>query len=272
MKIFTLRFVIALSASVSLGALYLLFLTYFFPVLREPLGIIEIAVFYTLAARVLALLLVPRLRRIHSIAKMVIYSLEMFLVFGAIIAFSLTGNPGLFALFSGVFLSWIAASFFILLPYFILEFGAGLQKGERLLPALTWGVLLLADSLYAANLALGTRSLPPSLVSLGSEMISSAARQPGLPSLGIFSNLVVGGAGVLFYVSLIAYVVASGVEHTGYQGKYTFALIMMLVGNAALLGWILLLVQVTTNMLWILSVPCVSFPLFLLVGFRGRKE
>ncbi len=174
---------------------------------------------------------------------------------------------------STIFPAWIASSFYILLPYFIVEFGISLHKGERLLPALIGGVLLLADSVFAGNFALETRLIPPNLAVLGSETISSVVRQPGLVSLGSFSSLVVTGAGVLFYVSILAYVAVSQVEITRYQGKYTFALLIMLIGNAVLVGWtFLFLVNQITNMFWLLSVPGILLPLLLLVGFHGRQK
>lgn len=272
MKVYLLRLAIALAAALALYSLYVVFLVGFLPVLAEPLGIVEGAVFYTLLLRTLALTLVPKLRRLSPPLKMILYSFEMFAVVVCIAAFALTGDPGYFEVVSVIFPAWIAASFFILLPYFIFEFAVDLHKGERLLSALTWGALLLADSVFAGNLALGMRSLPLSLADLGRETISSVTKQPSLASLGSFSSPLVAGAGVLFYVSIVAYVALSQVDLTRYTGKYMFALLIMLIGNAALVGWTLLLVGLTSNMLWILTLPSVSLPLFLLVGFRGRKE
>ena len=273
MKIYPLRFAIALAASLSLFALYLVFLAHFFYVLRQPLGIIESAIFYTMALRAAALFFIPRLRSIYSPVKIIVVSLEMLIVIAYSLAFSLTGDHGYFVVVSTIFSAWIASSLFILLPYFISEFCISLHKGERLLPALTSGVLLLADSTFAANYATGTTSLPANLVELGSKTISSVIKQPGLISLGGFSSLVVSGAGVLFYVSILAYVAVSQVELTKYQGKYTFALLIMLIGNAVLVGWtFLFLVNQITNMFWILSVPGITLPLFLLVGFYERQK
>ncbi|MGI0084951.1 MAG: hypothetical protein ACREBQ_07705, partial [Nitrososphaerales archaeon] len=230
-------------------------------------------IFYTLVLRAGALFFVPKFRHVYSPVKIIVFSLEILVVIAYIFAFSLTGDHGYFVTVSTIFPAWIASSFFILIPYFIVEFGISLHKGERLLPALTGGVLLLADSVFAGNFALETRLIPPNLAVLGSETISSVVRQPGLVSLGSFSSLVVTGAGVLFYVSILAYVAVSQVEITRYQGKYTFALLIMLIGNAVLVGWtFLFLVNQITNMFWILSVPGILLPLLLLVGFHGRQK
>ncbi|MGI0081433.1 MAG: hypothetical protein ACRECH_17655, partial [Nitrososphaerales archaeon] len=191
MKIYPIRFAIALAACVSLFALYLVFVTHFLSVLRQPLGIIENLIFYTLVLRAGALFFVPKFRHVYSPVKIIVFSLEILVVIAYIFAFSLTGDHGYFVTVSTIFPAWIASSFFILIPYFIVEFGISLHKGERLLPALTGGVLLLADSVFAGNFALETRLIPPNLAVLGSETISSVVRQPGLVSLGSFSSLVV---------------------------------------------------------------------------------
>ncbi len=94
MKISLIRLAIALAACVSLFALYLVFLTHFLPVLRQPLGIVESLIFYTLALRAGALFFVPKFRHVYSPVKIIVYSLEILVVIVYIIAFSLTGDHG----------------------------------------------------------------------------------------------------------------------------------------------------------------------------------
>ena len=268
MNIYPVRFLIALFAFASLYSLYLVFLTHFLPVLGQ-LSLIEAAVFYTLALRTLAIFFVPRLRRIPSSLKTITYSLEIFVVVAYIFAFLLTGNLGDAAVVSVLFPVWVGSSFYVLLPYFICEFAIGMHKGENISSVLTWGSLVLAESIFVADLAIRTSSLPSSLIILGQSAVEFIIRQPA--SVTGISSLVVSGATVAFYLSIVTYVASSQVGYNGYRGKFTLALFLVLIGNVLLLGWIAAATNTTTNMFLVLTTPAVALPLILLVGFHERK-
>ncbi len=271
MNIHRIRLEIALTAIASLIVLYLMFLTHFLSILGQPLGLVEAVIFYTMSIRAGVLFFVPHARRIYGPVKVILYSIEILISVICSLAFSLTGERGYFIVISSILPAWIASSFFVLLPYSIFEYGISLHKGGKLLPILSSGVVLLADSLLAVDFAAITHSIPRSLDQLGVQIVGFVAKLPAIVIIQSSSSLVVSGAGVLFYVSLLAYVSVSQVEVTRYQGKYTFALLIMLSGNLILAGWTLLfLANQTTNMLWILTVPGIALPIFLLVGFHGR--
>lgn len=266
------KLVIALMALFSLLVLYSIFLGTFWSIPFESNGLIGTAIFYSLLARAIMLLSVPKLRRLPTLVKLVVYSFEMVVLVAFVFAFVYSNYAGYIGVVEAIYSSWIASGFFVLVPYFSFELAFILYKEEKLLNALTYGTLLFADSLFASSFAFTSKILPTNLSNLGTQIVSFSIGSRAVALLGTLSGSEVQIASVAFYISLLGFASISGLKNTNFHGKYSISLGLVLLANLFLSGWFFALIPNITNMLWVLTAPSLAIPVVLMVVFRRNGQ
>ena len=268
------QFGVALVSGLSLFSLYLFFASYSVrSIVSAPMVAVEATIFYTMILRVLGLLFVPFLRRLHPQIKIVILSLEAFVLFLLILFVLLTRVSSYGQLMSEVLTSWLGATLLIVTPYAIYELALIMYRGTDLTTLAVSSAPLVAICLFLSNFVTRVPNPIYGLSNFGTEMISSLRAQPGLAGSPLGANLFVSGASVLFFLSMIVYItyrLNQSAKPLAFLPKYHYALALMLVGCLVLYLWLLLSSYFhDTNVFEILSVPAVMIPIILWVVARG---
>ncbi len=134
----SVRFFAILGAAASLGYLYLAFAAGFVENV-DPTGLnaVEQAIVITMAARLVAVFVLPELRNAKVEVVWILFSLETFVVVGLMGIFVYTSNPFYSRMVVDVFSTWITTLFLLTPPYTIFRCAVGMARGSKL-----WGTLV----------------------------------------------------------------------------------------------------------------------------------
>lgn len=268
------RLVLAIVSSLSLLTLYMYFLnSYFGPLVLAPMDIVESAIFYTMILRALGLSLVPALRKLHPQVKILIFSVEAFVLCFLILAFIYTGQQGYSTIMSDILTSWIGTTLVVLTPYSFYELAILMYKGTSLTALFVSSTPLVAISFFLSS-SVG-RNPPSGFEDFGRGVVDSLRTSPGLGVVNSGVSSIISSASIVFFLSILVYVAFTLNESSptvAYSPKYHFALALMLVGSLVSYVW---LEGVSSflggNVIEILSAPAVIVPLLLwLVTRRAR--
>jgi hypothetical protein len=271
-----LRLGLAILAGVSLFALYLYSMSFFAgAVASGPMDQVESAIFYTMILRVLGLFFVPRLRRLPSQVKIVLLSLEAFVLVLVIIAAISTGSSGDTQIMADILTAWLVTALIVVTPYTIYELAVMMYKGTSVTALVFSAAPLVAICLFLSNLPSRIPNPPSGIGDFGVAVIDSMKTQAGFagPASG-GQNAFISGASVLFLLAIIVYIAfqlnLSSIDFAG-TFKFHYALSLMVIGSLAMFLWLFATTDLLKgNIFEILSLPAAGIPILLWVVCRER--
>jgi hypothetical protein len=272
------RMVIAILLALTLFALYLYFLDHFYPsLILVPMTAIEAAIFYTMILRTLGFAFIPLLRRQHPQTKILVFSLEAFVLCILIIMIALTSEAMYRVWMDQVLTVWIGATLIVLTPYSILELAVLMYKGPGLTSLVFSVAPLSAITLFLANLIVRVPNLPVGLANFGTAIIDSLRGEPSLAGgVGPGSSVLIPGISIVIFILMVVYIAliqnwsAPALTDTP---KYHYALALMLIGSLVLYFWLFGVAPILKeNIVTIFSIPATIIPVVILVITRHGKK
>ena len=271
------RLSLALVSALSLFALYFYFLDHFLnPITMAPMDGIETTIFYTMIFRVLGLSFVPFLRRLHPQIKILIFSLEAFVLCFLIVGVIFSGSTGYNSILAEVLTTWLGTTLIVLTPYSIYELTLMMLKTPSITSLVVSATPLLAITLFLANLVARIPNPSGGLSTFGSQLIFTLKAQPGLGSgtsnTAASTNAFISSFSVLFFLSMIIYISYSLNQSDLAQqnaSKQHYALALMLIGTLFLFVWLVAISSLKGNIFEVFSIPSIAIPIVLLVISRG---
>jgi hypothetical protein len=270
------RLALASLAGLSLFSLYLYPMGFFGATISSgPMDTIEGAIFYTMIIRVLALLAVPRLRRLSAQVKIVILSFEAFILVLLILATVSSGNTTYAQTMADILTAWLVTGLVVVTPYTIYELAVMMQKGTNVTSLVVSSAPLVAICLFLANLPSRIPNPPSGIGNFGIAMINSLKNQQSFA--GPVSRAEIGfvsGASVIFFLAVVVYIAyemtQTSIDITALP-KYHFALSLMVVGSLVTFLWLFFSSDfMGGNLFEVLSIPAVGISIILRVVCRDR--
>lgn len=134
----SVKFLSVLGAGASLGYLYLVFAVAFIDNIDPArLNAVELAIVVTLAARLVAVFVLPELRNAKVEVVWILFSVETFLVVGLMGVFLYTSDPFYSRLVVDVFSTWLTTLAVVTPPYTIFRCAVSMVRESKL-----WGILV----------------------------------------------------------------------------------------------------------------------------------
>jgi hypothetical protein len=237
------RTALILISTISLLAIYFDFLNHFIsPIVLGPMNGLEAAIFYTMLLRVLALTIVPYLRKLHPQIKILIFSFEAFLLCLVILGIIFAPNSGLDSMLADILTSWLGATFVFLTPYSIYELALVMSKSTSLTSVFITSAPLLAVILFLGGLVSRFPNPPSGIAGFGATIITSIRGQPSLAGSATSSgNAFISSTSIIFFLSMIIYVgytLNKSAPNLSNDPKYHYALGLMLVGTLIMYVWL----------------------------------
>jgi hypothetical protein len=230
--------------------------------------------------RVLALTIVPFLRKLHPQVKILIFSFEAFILCFIIlgIVFSPTSGSGLNSILADILTTWLGATFVFLTPYSIYELGLMMNKSPSLTSLFVTSAPLLAVALFLGGLVSRIPNPPSGIANFGASIINSIRTEPSLAGSATSQsgNTIVSSASIVFFLAMIIYVGYSlnqSAPNLSNVPKYHYALALMLLGSLILYGWLELSASLFKgNIFEIFSAPAIIIPIIIWAVCRRREK
>jgi hypothetical protein len=248
----SVKFISALVVGASLLYVYLVFAVAFVQKV-DPSGLnpIEQAIVITQAARLVAVFVVPRLRKANAEVVWTLFSLESFFVVGLMGLFLYTSDVYYSRVVVDVFSTWITTLLLLTPPYTVFRYSANMVKGSKL-----WGIFLSIimefGFLLFLNNMISQISAPINFGDFLSKLIVNVREDV----VGRKNPVAVGShfaePAVLLYVGLIVY---AAFPHKNAKPNPTSVLVPALASTVALFGWISLAAAFIPSTLLSLTAP-----------------
>jgi hypothetical protein len=271
-----IRLGLAFLTGISLFALYLYSMSFFGgPISSGPMDPIESAIFYTMILRVLALLAVPKLRRLSAQVKIILLSFEAFVLVLLIMATVLSGNPAYAQLMADILTTWLVSGLIIVTPYAIFEFALMMRRGTNVTSLVASMAPLVGICLFLSNLPARILNPPAGIGNFGAAMINSLKTQQSLAGTAPGGeNAFISGASVLIFLSIVIYIAFELTQSSmdfAIIPKYHYSLSLMVAGTLAVFLWLFLTTDfLKGNLFEILSLPAAGIPIIMWVVCRER--
>lgn len=264
----------AFLAILSLLALYLFFLNYFFGSLINVMSEVESIIFYAMILRVLGITLVPYLRRMHPQIKILVFSFETFILVGLIVAFAFTGDIAYNALMGLILTTWLGVSLVVLTPYAIYQLGLMMYRGNSITSVVLSGAPEIAVGLFLGSLVFRVKTAPTGLSDFGTMIINSLRAEPGVGETGnIASSSILAGASTIFFIAIMVYAIFGQKlpTSTTFSGlpRYQYALVLVLLGIISLYIWTFSSPVLGGNVFVMFSIPAIAIAITLWGLSRG---
>jgi hypothetical protein len=269
------KLVLAIIFSIMLFALYFYFLGYFIgPVFATSFDAVESAIFYTMILRALGIAFVPYLKRTHAQVKILVFSIEAFVLCFLILAFVLTGDQTYNSLLAVVLTSWLATTLIVLTPYSIYELAVTMYKGTNLTSLFMASTPVVAITFFLSNMVVRIPNPQSGLANFGAQLINSLRNEPSVAGGNglINADYLTSAVSLVLFLVLIIYVVLDLNESAPSLNdvpKYHYALALALVGSIVVYTWLILTTHdLKGNTLEILTAPTIVIPIILWVITR----
>jgi hypothetical protein len=250
------KFASSISVGVGMFVIYLVFLTRCIQLSDwSNLSQLEFTILVTQIIRVVIVFGLGKELRIEPLFAIILFSFEAFLIPFLAPLVILTNDPYYSTLMAAILTSWIGVSAIVLSPYVIYEFAKSLVK-ETSLPTVMLvatleigGMLFLSGTLANSNAVIrGPSALGTILLQLGRTQI--------FPSgfLGFGSGEIVTVGIVVFYIGMISYL-SLGFPGIRSKIKISDAFLLPLIATVVVLVWIFGILSVSSNVLYVFTIP-----------------
>lgn len=270
-----IKLTLAVISSLALLTLYFYFLNSFLgPIFATPLNAVESLIFYTMILRALGIAFVPFLRKLPAQVKVLIFSLEAFVLCFLIFGLVLTRNPVYNSLLADVLTSWLGATVIVLTPYSIYELALLMYKGTNLTALFFSSTPIVAVAFFLSNLVVRIPNPSSGLSNFGAQLIDSLRSQPSLAGGNglVTADSLSSTVSIVIFLTMIIYVVLDlngSVPTLNDVPKYHYALALGVIGIVVVYVWLVLTAHaLRENMLAILSAPAIIIPIILWVVTR----
>jgi hypothetical protein len=224
---------------------------------------LEYLILATQAIRLAVVLGLGRILRIQPLFAIILFSFEAFLIPPLAVLAVLTGHQYYSSLMANTLTTWLGVSALLLSPYSIYEFAKSMVKETSLVTIMViaslevGGMLFLADTLAAtSSIIRGPSALGTLMLELGKYQVSTSSFS------GLVSNDIAALGLATIYVGMMVYV-AIGVPSIYSKIRISDRFFLVLCGTALTIVWAFAVYSISSDILFVFTVPCVVGVAFL---------
>lgn len=263
-------FASSIAVGISLLAIFFVFLIRCYTLSSWiDLSTIEYVIILTQIARV-GVVYASRTMRAQPLFSIILFSIEVFSIpFLALLAIW-TGDQIYTAWMAAILTTWLGVTSLILSPVAIFEYVKSMAKNASLTSALVigtleiGGMLYLCDTLLAASSTIqGPAALGALIIKIGSTQISSIGFTGGASNDVLAISMVTFGVGMLVYIALGSRISVS-------QVRISDTLLLPLIGIVAALVWMLSVLSISSDVVFVFTVPTIVAAVILWGVSSGR--
>ena len=254
----TIRFASAAAVGASLLLVYLVFLIHYASLADwNQLSSLEVGILVTLIVRLVLVVAFNRVIRKQPLLAVILLSLEVFTIPILAILGLLTGNPIYTTWMAAILTTWIGVSSIILSPFAIYEFVKNMIRGVSLSVVIVIGTLEIGGMLFLCEALLAATGKIHGLTALGTMIIqtgkfetSSVGFAGGSSNIGLAVGLVIFSVGMMAYFTL-------GNQESGTSIRIPDILLIPLAGTITTIVWLFVAVSITSNFLFVFTIPTI---------------
>lgn len=230
---------------------------------------IQLLIFITLAIRLAVVIVLAKYINRQPVVAYILLSFEVFLIPAFALLEAWTGYPEYTALMSVVLTSWIGASAIIVSPYAIYEFAKGMTKTRSLLGVIGIGTFEIAGMLFLVSVVQEAKGVIDGPAALGQVIIQTTSYSLGtMDSISVF-GVALAAALVVFFVSSVTYITLGRVS-TSLSVGLSRSFLIPLGGIATAIIWVLISSFITSDVLFVFTVPALLGTACMWVITRGK--
>jgi hypothetical protein len=233
------------------------------------LSTLEEVVLVTQVIRLLFVLSLGRVLKLPPILPMILFSLEVFMIPLLAVMAYWTGDPTYTNLMGAVLTTWIGVSSLVLSPYAVYEFTKTMMKQSSLANVAIVGTLEVGGLFILSEILSSAQSkiLGPS--ALGALFISGSRSKTVIQFGGLGSNLILDAGLVFFFIGMVVHLGLRD-NKTRSQILLSYALLLPLVGTLLSLIWVIGMSFVSSDLLFVFTVPVLVALSAVWVSSRGK--
>jgi len=254
----TIRFASAEAVGASLLLVYLVFLIHYTSLADwSQLSTLEVGILVTQIARIVLVVALNKTLRTQPLFAVILLSLEVFSIPILAILGLLTSNPIYTTWVAAILTTWIGVSAIILSPFAIYEFVKSMIRGPSLSVVIVIGTLEIGGMLFLCEALLAATGKIQGLTALGTMIIQTGKFETS--SLGFggnSSNIALAVGLVIFSVGMMAYFTLENRE-SGTSMRISDILLIPLAGTITTIVWVFVVVSITSNFLFVFTIPTI---------------